>query len=265
MHMAEPFPAGMIRFTSRRPYSGAVLFLLLFFLLSLIGGGVAGSITRDPVLLLTLSYFIIGTGAFLLMSGLGWWMKAGFTTFGRQRDIVLYLLPTVIALFSLTEGISVTGWRDVALFASFSLIVAWTEEAFFRGLILQTLLPAGIRIAVILSAVLFGLPHLLNAIGGLWDPLFVIANSVAAFGIGITLAALVIRTGTIWPPVLIHALVNFTALLSLGSLVVPVQTPLQLSLTVSAGVVLAVYGLYLIRGMGGPGGLNRDRREERLP
>jgi membrane protease YdiL (CAAX protease family) len=244
----------MSRSTSRSPYTHAVLFLLLFFLLSLIGGGIAGFITRDPVLLLTLSYLIVGTGAVLLIFRLGWWEKAGFTTLGRGRDIVLYLLPAVIALFSLSEGISVTGWPEVALFAIFSLIVAWTEEAFFRGLILQTLLPAGMRIAVILSALLFGLPHLLNAIGGLWDPLFVIANSAAAFGIGITLAALVVRTGTIWPPVLIHALVNFTALLSLGSLVVPVQTPLQLALTVTAGVVLAVYGLYLIRGRGGPGG-----------
>jgi membrane protease YdiL (CAAX protease family) len=248
MRMPEPFPAGIPRFISRRPYLNAVFFLLLFFLLSLLGGGVAGSITRDPVVLLTLSYLIIGTGAALFLSGMGWWEKAGFTTLGQRRDRALYLLPAAIALLSLSEGISVTGWREVALFAVFSLIVAWTEEAFFRGLILQTLLPAGIRIAVILSALLFGLPHLFNVLGGLWDPLFVIANTVAAFGIGVTLAALVIRTRTIWPPVMIHALVNFTALLSLGSLVVPVQTPLQLALTVSAGVVLAGYGLYLIRG-----------------
>ena len=133
------------------------------------------------------------------------------------------------------------------MFAVFSLIVAWSEEAFFRGLILQTLLPAGIRIAIIISALLFGLPHLFNFLGGLWDPQFVIANAIAAFGIGVTFAALVIRIGTIWPPVMIHALVNFTALISLGSLVVPVQTPLQLALTVSAGVVLTVYGLYLMR------------------
>ena len=243
--MPEPFPAGMSRSASRSPYPGAVFFLLLFLLLSLIGGGVAGSLTRDPVVLLTVSYLITGVGAVLLLSGLGWWEKAGFTTLGRRQDILLYLLPVAIAMFSLTEGISASGWSEIVLFAVFSLIVAWTEEAFFRGLILQTLLPAGIRIAVILSAVLFGLPHLLNAFGGLWDPLFVIANTVAAFGIGITLAALVIRTGTIWPPVLIHALVNFTALISLGSLVVPVQTPLQLALTVTAGVVLALYGVWL--------------------
>ena len=247
MRMPEPFPAGMCRFISRSLYLNAVFFLLLFFLLSLIGGGVAWFITRDPVMLLALSYLVIGSGAVLLLSRLGWWKKAGFTTLGRRRDSALYLLPAIIALLSLSEGISVTSWGDVALFAAFSLIVAWTEEAFFRGLILQTLLPAGIRIAIILSALLFGLPHLFNVLGGLWDPLFVIANTVAAFGIGITFAALVIRTGTIWPPVMIHALVNFTALLSLGSLVVPVQTPLQLVLTVSAGVVLAVYGLYLIR------------------
>jgi membrane protease YdiL (CAAX protease family) len=247
MRMPEPSPAGIPRFISRRPYLHAVFFLLIFFLLSILGGGVAVFITRDPIMLLTVSYLIIGTGAALLLSVTGWWEKAGFTTLGRRRDGALYLLPAAIALFSLSEGISVTGWREVVLFAVFSLIVAWSEEAFFRGLILQTLLPAGIRIAIIFSALLFGLPHLFNFLGGLWDPLFVIANAVAAFGIGVTFAALVIRTGTIWPPVMIHALVNFTALVSLGSLVVPVQTPLQLALTVSAGVVLAVYGLYLIR------------------
>lgn len=247
--MADPFPEGTIPGSARSPYPGAVFFLLLFLLLSLFGGVIAGYLTRDPVMLLTISYLVIGAGTVVLLSGLRWWGKAGFTSLGHRHDIPLYLLPGCIALFSLTEGITATGWSEVALFAVFSFVVAWTEEAFFRGLILQTLLPAGIRTAVIVSALLFGLPHLFNAFGGLWDPLFVVANTVAALGIGITLAALVVRTATIWPPILIHALVNFTALLSLGSLVVPVQTPLQLALTVTAGVVLAGYGLYLIRGI----------------
>ncbi len=255
--MAEPFPEGMNRGGSPSPYPAAAVFLLLFFLLSLIGGVIAEIFTRDPLALLTISYFVVAAGAVTLLTRLRWWSRAGFTSLGHRRDILLYLLPTAIALFSLTEGISAAGWSDVVLFAVFSLIVAWTEEAFFRGLVLQTLLPAGIRTAVIVSAVLFGLPHLFNAFGGLWDPLFVIANTVAAIGIGIVLAALVIRTGTIWPPVMIHALVNFTALLSLGSLVVPVQTPLQLALTISAGVILAGYGWYLIRDTG------RTRFQER--
>ncbi|NYT21069.1 MAG: CPBP family intramembrane metalloprotease [Methanomicrobiales archaeon] len=261
--MPEPFPAGMDQVPSRSPYPGAVFFLLLFFLLSILGGGVAGSLIRDPLGLLMLSYLFIGAGAVVLLSWLGWWARAGFSSLGRRQDLLLYLLPAAVALVSLTEGVSAAGWHEVAMFAIFSLIVAWTEEAFFRGLILQTLLPAGTRIAVVVSAVLFGLPHVLNAFGGLWDPLFAIANTVAAFGIGITLAALVVRTGTIWPPILIHALVNFTALLSLGSLVVPVQTPLQLALTISAGVVLAAYGMFLIRGTGAPGGV-KEGRERRM-
>ncbi len=256
MNMAAPFPEGTNPGSTRSPYPGAAAFLLLFLFLSLFGGIIAELFTRDPVELLTVSYLVVAAGAFVLLSGLRWWRRAGFTSLGHRSDVLLYLLPTAIALFSLTEGITATGWSEVALFAAFSFVVAWTEEAFFRGLVLQTLLPAGIRPAVIVSALLFGLPHLFNAFGGLWDLQFVIANTVAALGIGITLAALVVRTGTIWPPILIHALVNFTALLSLGSLVVPVQTPLQLALTVTAGVVLAGYGWYLIRGIPGstPGG-----------
>jgi membrane protease YdiL (CAAX protease family) len=55
------------------------------------------------------------------------------------------------------------------------------------------------------------------------------------------------RTGTIWPPILIHAMVNFTALLALGTILVPEQAPLELSLTIFAGVVLAGYGWFLLR------------------
>jgi hypothetical protein len=259
--MAVPLPEAMNEAGTLRPYAQAATYFLLFFLLSLVGGSIARFFTSDPVLLLILAYLVTGAGAALFLSRLGWWEQGGFTSPGRLQDLPLYLLPCAVALLSLTEGIAVTGWEEVACFALFSLVVAWTEEAFFRGLVLRTLLPAGIRTAVVVSALLFGLPHLLNALGGIWNPWFALADTFAAFGIGITLAAIVIRTGTIWPPVVIHALVNFTALLSLGTLFVPEQTPLQLGLTVGAGVVMVVYGLWLIREIpqaGEAGGLCRD-------
>ncbi|GEM_PF-1229583 len=245
--MPEPLPAGPGLLRPRGTFRDTLLYLFLFFFLSLLGGVIATLFTRDPVLLLTLSYLVPGAGAAVFLSWIGWWERAGFTHLGCRKDILLYVLPVIVALISLTGGISVTGLPAIARFAVFSFIVAWTEEAFFRGLILQALLPAGIKSAVIISALLFGIPHLFNAVGGLWDPQFVIANTIAALGIGITFAALVVRTRTIWPPILIHALVNFTALLALGTLLVPAQTPLELVLTIFAGVVLAGYGWFLVR------------------
>ncbi len=245
--MPEPHPTGSSHVHPRGPFRGALLYFLLFFLFSILGGVTAALFTSEPVPLLTLSYLVPGVGAAIILSRIGWWKRVGFCHTGRRKDVLLYVLPVIVAMLSLFEGIAVTGLADIARFAVFSLIVAWTEEIFFRGLILQSLLPVGTHKAVIISALLFGIPHLINAVGGLWDPLFVIANTVAAFGIGITFAALIMRTGTIWPPILIHAMVNFTALLALGTILVPEQAPLELSLTIFAGVVLAGYGWFLLR------------------
>ena len=111
-----------------------------------------------------------------------------------------------------------------AAFAALTLIVGFAEETFFRGLILTTLLPTGAIRAVILSSLLFAAPHLLNIIGGLWDPAFTLVDSIAAFGLGITFAAIRLRTGSIWPVIGIHAFFDFTSLVSLGGITVTAQS-----------------------------------------
>ena len=132
-------------------------------------------------------------------------------------------------------------------FAALTLVIGFAEETFFRGLILNTLLPTGTIHAVVLSSFLFAILHFLNIIGGTWDPLFTIVDSVAAFGLGITFAAIRLRTGSIWPLVGIHALFDFTSLISLGGINVPAQSPRVLFTSVFFGIVFVVYGLFLLR------------------
>lgn len=192
-------------------------------------------------------YAVLSCAALVLLTGLRWWKRAGLTTPGRIQHLPLYLIPFLVALLSLPENPSTAGPSTVVSFAILTLLVGFAEEVFFRGLILGSLRPLGTVNAVLISAFLFGLPHLLNAVGGTWDPLFTIADTFAALGIGVTFAALAIRTGTIWPLIGIHALIDFTALLTHGSIVVPAQPVGVLVVTVAVGVVLVVYGLYLIR------------------
>jgi membrane protease YdiL (CAAX protease family) len=245
MEMRDPGP--FRRSITRHPYRGAIFFLLLFFLLNLIAGAVVFGLELAPLLMVTVADTIIAIAGILIVLHLSWFRKAGFATLGRRSDLVLYLLPAGIAILALSEGIATSEASMVLLFAVSSLVIALAEEIFFRGLILQALVPVGVRRTVILSAVLFGLPHLFNAAGGVWDPLFTVADTFAAFGIGVAFAALLFRTGTIWPLIFIHALVNFTALLALGSIMVPAQSVLSLAITATAGAVLLIYGLYLVR------------------
>jgi hypothetical protein len=141
----------------------------------------------------------------------------------------------------------VTAPLVILAFAALTLLVGFAEETFFRGLILTALLPAGTTGAVVLSSFFFAAPHLLNVIGGTWDPAFTIVDSIAAFGLGITFAAIRLRTGSIWPLVGIHALFDFTSLVALGGMEVPAQSPQVLLASVVVGIVFVLYGLFLIR------------------
>ena len=79
------------------------------------------------------------------------------------------------------------------------------EETLFRGLLLRRLLPLGERTAVALSALCFALPH-----GSAGQVLYALAG-------GAVLGYAAVRTGRLWPCVLLHALANAAALV-LGGL-----------------------------------------------
>jgi uncharacterized protein len=234
-------------FTHEHPYRSSAGFLLVVIVVVLAVGllnerFLMGSLVQVAVVDITLAI----AGIFLI-ARLGWWGTAGYTTGIRLSHIPLFILPVAIGLVSVGQGIRVTAPLVILSFAALTLIVGFAEETFFRGLILTALLPAGTIRAVLLSSFFFAAPHLLNVIGGTWDPAFTVVDSIAAFGLGITFAAIRLRTGSIWPLVGIHALFDFTSLIALGGVEVAAQEPQVLLASVVIGIVFVLYGLFLLR------------------
>lgn len=87
-------------------------------------------------------------------------------------------------------------YEAVLLYISVSLIPAFCEEFLFRGLALSHLMPYGKTVAIIGSAVLFGLMH------GTGEQ--ILYTTVA----GIVLAYVTIESGSIWGGVIIHMFNN---------------------------------------------------------
>lgn len=81
----------------------------------------------------------------------------------------------------------------------FALLPAVFEEMVFRGYFLRVLRPYGGRFAVVVSALLFSLMH-----GNVLQIPF-------ALIVGLALGWLAVRTGRIWPAMLLHFLNNFMA------------------------------------------------------
>lgn len=90
----------------------------------------------------------------------------------------------------------------VLLFISTAIVPALVEEYLFRGVMLKNLLPYGKTAAVVVSALLFSLMHQ-NFLQFLY-----------AFGAGIVLGVVFLKTGSIWCGVLIHFVNNFLSVLN---------------------------------------------------
>ncbi len=97
-----------------------------------------------------------------------------------------------------TPDLPMTGGTaaNIVLFAYVCVLGPIFEETLFRGMILQSLRPWGDRLAVIVSAVLFGLTHL-NLYQG-----------VPAVLLGLVFGFIAVRTGSVLPSAVLHIAYN---------------------------------------------------------
>lgn len=149
---------------------------------------------------------------------IGWGRETGLLSMPRWRATLFTLpyLAFVLFLVFATYGAALLENEDFALtsaqlwsvgVASFTaLVVGFFEELLFRGVLLHGLrskLPA--IAAVLLAALVFGLFHFVNWVGG--QPLGITIFQVAgAIGGGIFFGALVLWTGSLWPSIVMHGL-----------------------------------------------------------
>ncbi len=90
-------------------------------------------------------------------------------------------------------------YQGVLLFIGTAIVPAFSEEFLFRGVVCNNLRPYGKTVAVIGSAVLFGLMH--HNVGQLFY------TTIA----GVVLAVVYLETRSIWPSVLIHLFNNLSS------------------------------------------------------
>ena len=209
---------------------------------------------------------IIGTaigltlGAALLIELLRrfeWLHAAGFrrTAPAAWRLIVPPLLWIVSANFYVSSGTFDLDFSDPTqslLLSVRMLATGLLEETMFRGVVLTAMLAAWaqqrhvVLKSVLLSSLVFGLVHLLNL--GTRDSVSVIANSVYTCFTGVLFAGIAVRSGSIWPAIILHGVSN--ALLTLNRLGEPAPdwTPAYTSMRILVHLPLALYGLWLLRG-----------------
>ena len=197
---------------------------------------------------------LVQTGvALAIVRGLRWWRACGFTPLAEWRDrwlLAILWIPVGLALLAFFGGVQ-AGPGAVLMLAALSLLVGLNEETYFRGLVLRFLKPRGNTIAIVGSAVLFGIAHVGNLLAPGATVLGVGYQMTSAALIGMFFGGLRLRLNAIWPLIAAHAVIDFSVLattypdLHLGTPPIP-----ALILGLGVNVIFAVFGLILGQGAG---------------
>jgi uncharacterized protein len=250
----------MSTFVARRPLLFVVLVMLTLQAFVLVGL-LLSHLLDIPVISLDLPLMLLNAlFAVVLLTSLRWWRKTGFNAPSKWQNLHLLLLPLSLLLvpFLLVQPQLPSADKLVVL-AVVTLLIGFQEEAIFRGILLRALTPRGIMQAVLISALLFGIIHANSLLVGR-DPVFVLSQIVASTLGAIGLAALRVRMNTIWLLILLHAFNDFVQFIATGGIEAQ-QVALYIPiLKIGIGAVMALYGLYLLRGEAG-----RQARLQQVP
>jgi membrane protease YdiL (CAAX protease family) len=176
------------------------------------------------------------------------WDRTGLTRRPAHGWVRLSWAPVAAGLPFLAFGFNLEPSAVVPLLVVGTPLIALNEELMFRGILLDLLRPLGWRRAVIWSAVLFGSGHLLNLVAGANIPFTAMQVAATTAG-GVALAAIRIRTGSLWSVVAIHIVLDVVAIATLTGPAVdsPILLPVLFA-WLGANLLLWRYGWSLLAG-----------------
>ncbi|MBR2805660.1 MAG: CPBP family intramembrane metalloprotease [Oscillospiraceae bacterium] len=169
--------------------------------------------------------------------------KYGLSGWAKDSRIMLWFIPLwIVPVLNLAAGIRPHYSLPGQIFAVVSMaLVGFAEELIFRGFLFKAMLKNGsVKTAVAVSAITFGIGHILNLFTGheLVETLIQVAFAIA-FGFIVTMVFY--KSGSLLPCILSHSLTDVFAVFSNDS-----ASPVFNWIAHGAMIVIAVfYCLYL--------------------
>ena len=170
--------------------------------------------------------------------------KYGFCASKAPAKGFLYYLPLVIiASASLWNGISLRfGLAGTACYVISMCCVGFLEEVIFRGLLFRAMEKDNLKTAIIVSALTFGLGHIVNLFNGSGqDITTTIIQIVFAVLVGFVLVLIFYYSGSLVPCILFHSVNNALSAFEAQGTMDP-----QLEMALNAALIVVILGGYLV-------------------
>ena len=152
----------------------------------------------------------------------------------------LLLLISVNLWFGVTMNLSPL---ETAFYIGSMICVGFIEEIIFRGFLFKAMAKNGLKAAVIVSSLTFGIGHIVNLMNGSGAELLPNLCQVCyACAIGFLFVVIFLKTKSLWPCIFTHSAVN-----ALSVFTAELSTVQQIGTALFLTVVPLLYAVYLIK------------------
>lgn len=171
---------------------------------------------------------------------LGLWRELGLQ---RVKVTPLFAASLLVCVPYLLLGLRVPPETSVTEVLTIQAVNAFAEELLFRGVIFALLIRLPLWRALLINALLFGAMHLLH---GIMDGNWAAAGHQALMTIlgGLIFATVRANTKSLWPPIMLHLLLNLSVIFSNGEAAEAAGT-LEFANVSSHGVQVAIFAMLL--------------------
>ena len=229
----------MKKLYENKPVLFAVLFIVIYCAVTIPIRGESGDGSAQSLLGLS----AVALAVAVVSSVVPLWKKLGVAARPQNTRLCLYFIPMfILATGNVWDGFhpqysGAALWYAVGSMA----LVGFVEEMIFRGFLFRALLKKdGPKVAVIVSAVTFGIGHIVNLLAGMatLENLIMIVFAVAW---GFVFTMVYYKSGSLLGCIAAHAVVDVLSVLSM-------ETAWGTALYVGATIVVgAAYSLWLKR------------------
>lgn len=237
----------MTKLYKKNELTFAILWIVAYVVLSSLADQLSESIGIEKAATAVL-HIVMSLILFIWIRKSGLSEKYGFCASKVPAKCFLYYLPLVIiASASLWNGINLRfGLVGTACYVISMCCVGFLEEVIFRGLLFRAMEKDNLKTAIIVSALTFGLGHIVNLFNGSGqDITTTIIQIVFAVLVGFVLVLIFYYGGSLVPCILFHSVNNaLSAFEAQGTMNPQLEMALNVALIV---VVLGGYLIYLIK------------------
>ena len=159
---------------------------------------------------------------------------------------MLFYIPLMILLtahlwYGVALNVSVT---ETVLYILSMLCVGFLEEVIFRGLLFNAMAEDGVRAAVIVSSVTFGIGHIVNLFNGSGAELLSnMLQVVYAVAVGFAFVMIFLRTKSLLICIAVHGVFNSLSIFSDTAAITPER---EIISGILIAIIAGAYALYIV-------------------